>query len=233
MTFGPPSGAISGIDTLSYLNQNESILVSRIVAQRAPTVRDKKGHSYGQEWIDQSTNNVYFFTNVVGGAAQWQLTAGQSSSITTVNADSGSATPASNAISILGTANQVTTAGSSSTVTLSIPSAFVAPGSITAASGAITATSGNLVLSAAGSKLSIHASTASADSVGTTAAMSGTPGSVSVTSSAVTTSSIILFSRKTTGGTPGNVAISAQSAGSFTLLSTGNETSTFNYLIIN
>jgi hypothetical protein len=42
-----------------------------------------------------------------------------------------------------------------------------------------------------------------------------------------------LFSRKTTGGTPGQVSITAQSAGSFTLTSTGNETSTFNYLIIN
>ena len=67
---------------------------------------------------------------------------------------------------------------------------------------------------------------------GVTVAMSGTPGSVTVSDAAVKTSSVILFSRKTTGGTPGQVSISAQSAGSFTLLSTGNETSTFNYLVV-
>jgi hypothetical protein len=63
--------------------------------------------------------------------------------------------------------------------------------------------------------------------------MSGTPGAVTVTTSAATTSSIILYSRKTTGGTPGQVSITAQPGGSFTLTSTGNETSTFNYQIIN
>ena len=68
---------------------------------------------------------------------------------------------------------------------------------------------------------------------GTTAAMSGTPGAVTVSNSAVTSTSQIIFSRKTTNGTPGQVSITAQSSGSFTLTSTGNETSTFNYLIIN
>lgn len=104
---------------------------------------------------------------------------------------------------------------------------------VTATTGNLTATNGNLVLSAAGNKLVIHATTAANDSVGTTAAMSGSPGTVTVSTTACTTSSKILFARATTGGTPGEVSISAQSAGSFTLLSTGNETSTFNYLIIN
>lgn len=102
---------------------------------------------------------------------------------------------------------------------------------LTATSGAITATNGNLVLGTAGNKLSI--TTGSNASLGTTSAMSGTPGAVTVSTTACTTSSIILFSRATTGGTPGQVSITAQSAGSFTLTSTGNETSTFNYLIIN
>lgn len=73
----------------------------------------------------------------------------------------------------------------------------------------------------------------SASSNALTAAMSGSPGSVVVSNPAVTSSSVIVFSRATTGGTPGQVSISAQSAGTFTLTSTGNETSTFNYLILN
>lgn len=127
------------------------------------------------------------------------------------------------------TGNIVATAGNITTTAGSITSATT----LTATSGAITATNGNLVLGSAGNKLSIHATTAANDSVGTTSAMSGTPGTIVVSTTACTASSIILYSRATTGGTPGQVSISAQSGGSFTLLSTGNETSTFNYLIIN
>jgi hypothetical protein len=68
---------------------------------------------------------------------------------------------------------------------------------------------------------------------GITGNMSGSPGAVTVSNSAVTTSSVIVYSRNVTGGTPGQVSITAQSAGSFTLTSTGNETSTFNYVVVN
>lgn len=133
-------------------------------------------------------------------------------------------------LSVTGTANQITASTVAGAVTLSIPSAFVAPGSITATSGAITATNGNLVLGTAGNKLSIATGTNS--SVGTSAAM--VAGVVTVTSTAVTASSQIIYSRDTLGGTAGQVAISAQAAGSFTLTSSSTlETSTFDYLIIN
>lgn len=103
--------------------------------------------------------------------------------------------------------------------------------SLTAAAGNITATNGNLVLSTAGNKLSI--ATGSNASVGVTASMSGTPGVIAVSNTSTTASSIILYSRATTGGTPGEVSITAQSTSGFTLTSTANETSTFNYVIIN
>lgn len=153
--------------------------------------------------------------------------------------------------SVLGTANQITVTTVSGVATISLPSAITTPGSltttttlaagttitagtgITSTTGNITATAGNLVLNGAASKININAGTSSSASVGVSAAMSGTPGAVTVTTSAATASSIILFSRATTGGTPGQVSITAQPGGSFTLTSTGNETSTFNYLIIN
>ena len=125
------------------------------------------------------------------------------------------------------TGNIVATAGNITTTAGSITSATT----LTATSGAITATNGNLVLGTAGNKLSI--ATGSNASVGVTCDISGSPGAVSVSSTAVTTSSIILYSRATTGGTPGQVSITSQTTGAFTLTSTGNETSTFNYLIIN
>lgn len=113
-----------------------------------------------------------------------------------------------------------------------VTGSLTASTTLTATLGNITATNGNLVLSAAGNKLVIHATTAASDSVGTTDAM--TAGEVTITSSAITASSKIIFSRRTTGGTTGDVAISAQANGSATLTSSSNtETSTFDYLIIN
>jgi hypothetical protein len=140
-------------------------------------------------------------------------------------------------IAIAGTASQIVANTAAGTTTLSLPSALIAPGSVaatttlTATLGAITATNGNLVLGTLGNKLVIPAGTNG--SVGVTGVMSGSPGAVSVASTAITTSSIILYSRATTGGTPGQVSITSQTTGNFTLTSTGNETSTFNYLIIN
>lgn len=71
------------------------------------------------------------------------------------------------------------------------------------------------------------------NTVGTTPNMSGS-GTVTVSDPLVTATSKIIFSRNVTGGTVGNVAISAQTAGSFTLTSTSaTETSTFNYIVSN
>lgn len=119
------------------------------------------------------------------------------------------------------TANWVQTSGVSN---------FTTQGSITSTAGDITASNGNLNLGTAGNKLNIATGTNS--STGVTSAM--VAGAVTVATTACTASSIILYSRKTTGGTAGQVSITAQSSGSFTLTSSSNtETSTFNYLIIN
>ena len=63
--------------------------------------------------------------------------------------------------------------------------------------------------------------------------MSGTPGAVTVATTASSATAKIFYSRATTGGTPGHVSITAQDGTGFTLTSTGNETSTFNWWIIN
>ena len=70
-------------------------------------------------------------------------------------------------------------------------------------------------------------------SKGTTAVMSGNPGAVTTLNSAITATSVIIYARNITGGTPGHVSITAQAVGSFTLTSTANETSTFYYAVLN
>jgi trimeric autotransporter adhesin len=103
--------------------------------------------------------------------------------------------------------------------------------SMTATLGNITATNGNVVLGTAGNKLVI--ATGSNASVGTSGAMSGTPGAVTVATTASSATAKIFYARATAGGTLGNVSITAQDGTGFTLTSTGNETSTFNWWIIN
>lgn len=248
--------------TQGFGSRPENVEVPHIDV-RAPTAQDTNAGFFpiGKRWIDKVAGNEYSLTSfsVSNGitTANWAFLGSSSGDLNTLSGDTGTATPSSGNIKISGTANEITTAASGSTVTLTIPSAFTAPGSITstttitagtsisagtsitagttltATSGNITATNGNLVLADAGNKLSIHATTTASDSVGITGVMSGTPGAVSVSTTACTTSSIILYSRNVTGGTPGEVSITAQTTGSFTLTSTGNETSTFNYLIIN
>lgn len=138
--------------------------------------------------------------------------------------------------SVAGTTNQITVSTSSGTATISLPSAITAPGSLTttttltATLGAITATNGNLVLGTAGNKIVIP--TGANASVGTSEAM--TAGAVTVATTASSATAKIFYCRATTGGTPGNVSITAQDGTGFTLTSTsGTETSTFNWWIIN
>lgn len=102
---------------------------------------------------------------------------------------------------------------------------------ITATSGAITATNGNLVMGTAGNKIIVP--TGSNASAGTSGVMSGTPGAVTVATTACSATAKVFYCRATAGGTLGNVSITAQDGTGFTLTSTGNETSTFNWWIIN
>lgn len=74
------------------------------------------------------------------------------------------------------------------------------------------------------------------DSMIVTSGNSGamTAGAVTVADTAILTGDLVIFSRRTTGGTPGDVAISAFTTGtSFVLTSTSNtETSTFDYVVL-
>lgn len=105
-------------------------------------------------------------------------------------------------------------------------------GDITATAGNLVATAGNLNLNGATSKINLNVATGASASAGTTAAM--VAGVVTVTSSAITTSSIIIYARQTLGTVMGNVSITAQPNGSFTLTSDQvTETSTFYWWAIN
>lgn len=111
-----------------------------------------------------------------------------------------------------------------------VTGSLTASTTLTATLGAITATNGNVVLSTAGNKLII--ATGANASVGTSDAM--TDGVVAVATTASSATAKIFYARATTGGTTGDVSITAQDGTGFTLTSSSNtETSTFNWWIIN
>jgi hypothetical protein len=241
-----------------------------ISSTRNPTTSDVIGpdgapYNVGRTWVNTTTSAIFIYA----GHGVWvSLSSSASGPVETITGDTGTATPVAGNIQIAGTANQITSTASGSSVTLSVPSAFIAPGSIaatttvtgtsvTATTGAVTASLGNVVAGAqvlattglstslgnvstgngnvslltAGNKIII--ATGANASTGTSAAMSGSPGAVTVATTASSTTALIFYSRKTTGGTPGQVSITAQDGTGFTLTSTGNETSTFNWWIIN
>ena len=241
------------------------------VAERAPTSADR-AYVPGTLWMDKLNLTTYQWS----GTDWIVLGSGAVGGVVTLTGDSGGAiSPVGGNIDLLGTADQIETTGTAGTITLSLPDAIVAPGSlttttsleatttvtagtgivsttgdivatagavsagtsvtagttVTATLGAITATNGNLVLGTAGNKIIIEDGADA--SVGLSAAMSGTPGEVTVATTASSATALIFYSRATTGGTPGHVSITAQDGTGFTLTSTENETSTFNWWIIN
>lgn len=121
-------------------------------------------------------------------------------------------------------------AGSASWNLTSISSTASFPGTLTTA-GTITATNGNLVLGTAGNKLSIATGTNA--SIGTSAAMTG--GTITISTTAVTASSKIFLTAVTPGGTQGTLSVGTIVAGTSFVInsSSGSDTSTVNWLIIN
>jgi hypothetical protein len=199
-------------------------------------------YKLGTIWLNTASGAIYGLGQLTSAnattTANWAFLGSTTGDLATLTGDSGGAISASSGnINLKGTANQITVTGSGSTLTWTLPASVIAPGSVaatttlTATLGNITATNGNLSLATAGNKIII--ATGSNASVGTSSAMSGTPGVVTVATTACSATAKVFYSRATTGGTPGQVSITAQDGTGFTLTSTGNETSTFNWWIIN
>jgi hypothetical protein len=129
MSFQP--GAM--LYTQSFGSRPENVEVPHIDT-RAPTVNDVGPFfPIGKHWIFVA-NAEYVLVSVssIGGTPQanWILTA-DIGTLDTLTGDSGGAiSPSIGNITLAGTGGQITTTGSGSSITFSIPAAFIAPGSI-------------------------------------------------------------------------------------------------------
>jgi hypothetical protein len=246
-----PSNPGASVNTVGFGNAPLSSLgCIPIVSTVAPSSSNVHGpygkYAIGQTWIDTVTNAAYILTSYSASngsiTANWTIDAGGSSLLSTLTGGSGGAiSPTSGNINLLGTTNQITTTGSGSTITWSIPTTFIAPGSIaatttlTATLGNITATNGNLNLATTGNKILIHATTAASDSIGT-ATLAGAA-TTTVSTTAVTAASKIFLQTRVLGtvSAASTLAVTAVSPGvNFTITpSQSTDTSTVDYWIIN
>ena len=186
-----------------------------IIAKRAPTPTDT-GYPFGQDWIDKVGGNAYELINVVAGSANWNLSAAVSGPLNTLTGDNGGAiSPSANNITLAGTTNEITTTGSGSTITWSIPSTFIAPGSI-ASTTTLTAGSSLSVTTSAtiGTTLGVTGATtlAALTAVGTT--------NINASGSAVTTIGTGGTGAVHIGNTSGNTQVTGSLTASTTLTAT-------------
>jgi hypothetical protein len=145
--------------------------------------------------VVNSTGTIYGAASLVGGVTTWAVLGGGTGAVATLTGDTGTATPVAGNVKIAGTTNQITTTGSAAQIALTIPSTFIAPGSIastttlTGGTG-ITATTGNI------------SATAGAVNAGTS--MTATLGNITATNGnfvASTAGTGLLFNPATTSGT--------------------------------
>ncbi len=151
MTFQPGAN----LYTQGFGSRPENVEIPHIDV-RAPATTDIM-YPQGKFWVDQVHNATYELTSfsTVGNitTANWEISAGSNFLVQSLSGDTGTATPTLGNIKLAGTADEITTAASGSTVTFTIPTTFIAPGSIastttlTGGTG-ITATTGNIVATA-------------------------------------------------------------------------------------
>ena len=187
-------------------------LATIVVAQSAPTTAQNQ-QAAGTFWLvpEPGSGNLYYLAGFNGGVPQWELISSSSGTIIAVN----------------GTTSQITASTSSGVVTLTIPSAFIAPGSIqsttsiTAGNG-FTATLGNITASAGNIVATLGNITASAGSVSAATTVTAGTGVTATTGNVTATNGNIVrgtagnkdvYSSVATDGTAG-----ANSAGTATLV---------------
>jgi hypothetical protein len=242
-----PSGA--NVNTVAFGNYPENVEVPHIdIRDPAPTDYQ---YPLGKRWINRILNtsweltSISAFANVTSG--NWEQSGGSGTGlINTINLNA----PIAGNYTLAGTANQIAVAQTAGTTTFTIPSVFIAPGSIaattsitagttlTATLGNITATNGNIVLGTTGNKQVYttvgSTATAVANSAGSVALIGGT---ITVTTTAVTANSLIRLTCQALGTVtvPSALCVSAKTAAtSFVILaSQATDTSTIFWEIVN
>ena len=105
-----------------------------VFVNRAPTSSDIN-YPLGQRWINPASSSSYELTSFAGNpvAANWLALGTGGGTLNSLSDGTTTVTPTAGVIEILGTASQITSTGTNSpgAITLSLPNAITAPGSLT------------------------------------------------------------------------------------------------------
>jgi hypothetical protein len=208
---------MSKLNAYGISNAIQGVFPAPVVSKTAPSTRPSISLQLGQIWVNKSTGSVYCLSSFSAGLANWSTLSSGTGPVETIN----SLTPTAGNIVIAGTTLQLTATSAGSTVTLSLPAALTAPGSVTATTtltataGDITATLGNVVLNGAGKHLSVHGG-AVTDFIGTATLASGT---ITVSNTNIATADKIFIQRQAVNGstTLGELTYTISNATSFTI----------------
>ena len=180
------------------------VFPSPVIAQRSPLTTDFK-YPIGQEWVDAVGKDVYILVDITSNSATWDVMAQDPGTLQTLTADSGGTiVPVSNNIDLLGTATEITTTGSGSTITFSVPATFVAPGSIESTTtfsvgtdldvtgnSSLTGTLGVTGLTTLAALTQVGTASINGSGAGTTAIGSSAGGNITITGSPTSTTAIV------------------------------------------
>lgn len=111
---------LAGSNVLAYMGVNPYTPVPLIIEDSAPTSNDSANFLLGTVWLvagDVMQIEVWVLTGLVGRVATWTQLYPQSANLTTFVCNTGSATPSSNILNVLGT-DGASTEGSGNTVTI-------------------------------------------------------------------------------------------------------------------
>jgi len=218
---------------VSYGQIQDNAQVAQVInATRDPSTNDKYavGVTY---WANVTSGSAWQLVSYSAGVPQWVALGGGASAVATINGLS----PTAGNIVIAGTSNQLTATSAGSTVTLSTPSVFTAPGSVTATTtvtatlGAITATNGNVVLGTAGNGIVVKAGTNAR--IGAATLTAGSSGSIANTSVTANTKIFTSVSALGTVTAPQAMLITKSAGVGFTITSAdATDTSTVDWFMV-
>src|SRR5690606_11841994 len=102
-----------------------------VIASRDPTASDYN-FKVGRQWVNKATPSMWFLGSKASNTATWIAAgSGATGGVVTLTGDSGGAvSPLAGNIDILGTASEIDVVGTANTLTVSLPVAVVAPGSL-------------------------------------------------------------------------------------------------------
>lgn len=144
------------------LTSNGKLYAAPIYASRAPLTSDYK-YNLGQIWIYTTTHVAYMLVNVASNSATWnEIEPGVANLLSLTTDGATVVTPVSNNITLAGTANQITTSGSSGTVTFSLIGPYT-PATYTAHGVLLGEGTNSIVASAVGSTGTVLAGNSAAD----------------------------------------------------------------------